>query len=136
MRIYQPDIGRFGSVDLITNQYTELTPYQFASNRPIDGVDLDGLEYFPFSAYDLTDKQIKLVHEEQVKMLPTGLTFIDVNDAAVLATWISRGRRAIKRVRLGHQQPAPQMDFASLWYHSTRNSTGMPSPKAWPLPAG
>ncbi len=22
-----------------------LTPYQFASNRPIDGVDLDGLEY-------------------------------------------------------------------------------------------
>jgi hypothetical protein len=25
--------------------YPELTPYQFASNRPIDGIDLDGLEY-------------------------------------------------------------------------------------------
>lgn len=25
-----------------------LTPYQFASNRPIDGIDLDGLEYLPF----------------------------------------------------------------------------------------
>lgn len=26
-------------------EYPHLTPYQFASNRPIDGVDLDGLEY-------------------------------------------------------------------------------------------
>jgi hypothetical protein len=25
-----------------------LTPYQFASNRPIDGIDLDGLEYLPY----------------------------------------------------------------------------------------
>jgi len=34
------------SVDPITKEYPELTPYQFASNRPIDGIDLDGLEYF------------------------------------------------------------------------------------------
>ena len=26
-----------------------LTPYQFASNRPIDGIDLDGLEYATFT---------------------------------------------------------------------------------------
>jgi hypothetical protein len=25
-----------------------LTPYQFASNRPIDGIDLDGLEYYTY----------------------------------------------------------------------------------------
>jgi len=37
--------NRFLSVDPIARQYPELTPYQFASNRPIDGVDLDGLEY-------------------------------------------------------------------------------------------
>ena len=36
---------RFLSVDPISKQYPELTPYQFASNRPIDGIDLDGLEY-------------------------------------------------------------------------------------------
>jgi len=28
-----------------------LTPYQFASNRPIDGVDLDGLEYATFTIF-------------------------------------------------------------------------------------
>ena len=45
MRIYDPRLGRFLSVDPITKEYPELTPYQFASNRPIDGTDLDGLEY-------------------------------------------------------------------------------------------
>lgn len=47
MRIYDPRIARFLSVDPITKQYPELTPYQFASNRPIDGIDLDGLEWAP-----------------------------------------------------------------------------------------
>lgn len=44
-RIYDPTIARFLSVDPLTKSYPMLTPYQFASNSPIDGVDLDGLEY-------------------------------------------------------------------------------------------
>lgn len=44
MRIYSPGIGRFLSVDPISSTYAELTPYQFASNSPIVGIDLDGLE--------------------------------------------------------------------------------------------
>lgn len=44
-RVYDPRIGRFLSVDPLTKKYPELTPYQFASNRPIDGIDLDGLEW-------------------------------------------------------------------------------------------
>ncbi len=44
-RIYDPRIGKFLSVDPLASKYPELTPYQFASNRPIDGIDLDGLEY-------------------------------------------------------------------------------------------
>ena len=46
MRIYSGDLGRFLSVDPLTKTYPMLTPYQFASNRPIDGIDLDGLEYY------------------------------------------------------------------------------------------
>jgi RHS repeat-associated protein len=45
MRIYDPRLGRFLSVDPLTKEYPELTPYQFASNRPIDGIDMDGLEF-------------------------------------------------------------------------------------------
>lgn len=45
MRVYDPRIGRFLSVDPIAKEYPQLTPYQFASNRPIDGIDMDGLEF-------------------------------------------------------------------------------------------
>ncbi|SFW81981.1 RHS repeat-associated core domain-containing protein [Chitinophaga sancti] len=44
MRIYDSRVGRFLSVDPITKQYPELTPYQYASNSPIVNIDIDGLE--------------------------------------------------------------------------------------------
>ena len=44
MRIYDPRVGRFLSVDPLQIKYPELTPYQFASNNPISFVDLDGFE--------------------------------------------------------------------------------------------
>lgn len=46
MRIYDPRLGKFLSVDPITKKFPELTPYQFASNTPIRAIDLDGLEAF------------------------------------------------------------------------------------------
>jgi hypothetical protein len=44
MRIYDPRVGRFLSVDPLTGNYPELTPYQFASNNPVEFIDIDGLE--------------------------------------------------------------------------------------------
>ena len=44
LRVYDPRIGKFLSVDPLTKKYPELTPYQFASNTPIQAVDLDGAE--------------------------------------------------------------------------------------------
>jgi RHS repeat-associated protein len=44
MRIYDARLGRFLSVDPIDEEYPELTPYQFASNSPIENDDMDGLE--------------------------------------------------------------------------------------------
>jgi RHS repeat-associated protein len=46
MRVYDPRVGKFLSVDPLTPKYPMLTPYQFSSNRPIDCIDLDGLEAF------------------------------------------------------------------------------------------
>jgi RHS repeat-associated protein len=46
MRIYDPRVSRFLSVDPLSKSYPYLTPYQFASNSPIGGIDLDGLEFF------------------------------------------------------------------------------------------
>ena len=38
-------VARFLSMDPLTKQFPELTPYQYATNRPIDGIDMDGLEW-------------------------------------------------------------------------------------------
>ncbi len=46
MRLYLKKLGRFPTVDPLTQKFPELTPYQFASNTPISGIDLDGLEVF------------------------------------------------------------------------------------------
>jgi RHS repeat-associated protein len=43
-RIYNPRIGKFLSVDPLTESYPWLTPYQFAENCPIQFIDIDGLE--------------------------------------------------------------------------------------------
>jgi len=45
-REYDARVCRFISVDPLTKDYPELTPFQFASNTPIRAIDLDGLEAF------------------------------------------------------------------------------------------
>ncbi|MGE3824016.1 MAG: RHS repeat domain-containing protein, partial [Bacteroidia bacterium] len=44
MRYYSAWTCRFVSVDPLRDKYPELTPYQYASNKPINLIDLDGLE--------------------------------------------------------------------------------------------
>jgi len=43
-RIYDSRVARFLSVDPLTGAFPGLTPYQYASNSPIQNIDLDGLE--------------------------------------------------------------------------------------------
>jgi len=45
-RIYDTRIAKFLSVDPLTKDYPWYTPYQFAGNKPIWAVDLDGKEEF------------------------------------------------------------------------------------------
>jgi RHS repeat-associated protein len=71
LRMYDPRIGRFICVDPITNQYPWYTPYQFAGNKPIMAIDLDGLEEFSVVDYrdqfgNLYKTEIRLVGESGV----------------------------------------------------------------------
>jgi RHS repeat-associated protein len=65
-RIYDPRLVRFKSVDPIAAKYPELTPYQFASNSPISGIDQDGLEYIHFTVILNKDGTVfkKLIAED------------------------------------------------------------------------
>jgi RHS repeat-associated protein len=44
MRIYDPRLGRFLSVDPLTKGFPYYSSYQFAGNTPIQAIDLDGTE--------------------------------------------------------------------------------------------
>lgn len=46
-RIYNPNLGRFLSVDPLFKDYSFLSPYIFAENKVIECIDLDGLESVP-----------------------------------------------------------------------------------------
>lgn len=52
MRVYDPRVGRFLSVDPLQKKYPWYTPYQFSGNTPIQAVDLDGREEVHFYTYD------------------------------------------------------------------------------------
>ncbi len=71
MRIYDSRIGKFLSVDPLTKIYPELTPFQFSSNRPIDGVDLDGLERYDYKLLLNTNSKPKLVFQSVSERMPT-----------------------------------------------------------------
>jgi RHS repeat-associated protein len=45
-RIYNPALGKFLSVDPLFKSFPWYTPYQFAGNKPIAFIDLDGLEEY------------------------------------------------------------------------------------------
>ncbi len=52
MRPYNPMERELGwKIDDLTTKYPELSPYQFASNNPIAGVDLDGEEFKNYLAF-------------------------------------------------------------------------------------
>jgi len=70
-RIYNPRLGKFLSVDPLLRKFPELTPFQFASNSPISGVDLDGLEYFyaadgSFLGKTGTSQEVRVVNNDDV----------------------------------------------------------------------
>jgi len=44
MRIYDPRLGKFLSIDPLSRSYPMLTPFQFSTNSPVQNTDLDGKE--------------------------------------------------------------------------------------------
>ena len=58
MRIYNPALGKFLSIDPLSKKYPYLTPYAFAENDVIRCIDLDGEEKYVVTQY--RDEQGKI----------------------------------------------------------------------------
>lgn len=69
-RIYDPRLGKFLSVDPLSPDYPWYTPYQFAGNKPIWAIDLDGLEELVYQ-YTLENGKatlLKKISNAEIKM--------------------------------------------------------------------
>ena len=97
MRMYDARLGRFMSTDPLFKKYPELSTYQFASNRPIEAIDLDGKEaldargriYEIDGGSDIGTADRLIVHGEMVEMSGYGMM---VTGAAM--TFFSEGTMA------------------------------------------
>ena len=68
MRMYDTRTCRFMGVDPLTSKYPMLTPYQFASNTPIQAIDLDGLEGLQYLQIMKTSNNDKTVIKRIVEV--------------------------------------------------------------------
>ena len=79
-RIYNPSLGRFLSVDPLFKSYPWYTPYQFAGNKPIIAIDLDGLEELEVNVIDVftitTDPSAFKLARTLAASNPTGLAIL------------------------------------------------------------
>ena len=65
MRIYDPRLGRFLSVDPLTKAYPNYSPYQFAANNPIKFIDLDGEESSEMNMQTILGKTVLVASRDQ-----------------------------------------------------------------------
>ena len=143
MRIYDPRLARFLSVDPITANYPMLSPYQFGSNGPISGIDKDGMEYSPAGkvgifAVDATAVQLYYDHPSKIQQQKANAPMVHLayevaranNQPAYLATqW--QPRNEFERQR--HQA------LKEDWYDrdgynadgSARPATRLANDKTW-----
>ncbi len=78
MRIYDTRLGRFMSVDPKAKLYPMLAPYQFASNTPIQAIDLDGMEAFIVHGTTQTQTGVHITAEAKKELMRiTGNTKIN-----------------------------------------------------------
>lgn len=106
MRIYDTRIGKFLSADPLTKSYADLTPFQFASNNPIQNIDLDGLEgisstipgvWSPVTGKYMVQGDVNgdmVVDASERESWSRAMSFWMIGGAATAATLYSGGRAA------------------------------------------
>lgn len=51
LRVHDPRLGRFLSVDPLAKEFAHNSPYAFSENRVIDGIELEGAEYVHYYVF-------------------------------------------------------------------------------------
>jgi len=98
-RMHDPRVGRFFAIDPLIAKYPHYTPYSFSGNKPIQYIELEGLEEAKWSTtlYDpvlrnSTKEERKIFRQAQEDAFEFAFTFIPgVGDAYDIGINIYRG---------------------------------------------
>ncbi|RFM29270.1 RHS repeat-associated core domain-containing protein [Chitinophaga silvisoli] len=125
MRIYDPRVAKFLSIDPLTSHYPYYSPYQFAGNKPIMFVDLDGLEVgiptinkFKYGD-NIALNVISLIDNGGVKLLNFGIGLI--NSTIYIGSNASRPGVIINQTKSEFQELAKNVKKSAestLAYHT------------------
>jgi|GEM_PF-2745152 len=108
-RIYDSRVGKFLSTDPLSQFYPWYTPYQFAGNKPIYAIDLDGLEERPsiyekyygsiYAKPQLTQPSVRETTTEpnKTKETPAVLTVGDPRKTGQKITALQNGENALEK---------------------------------------
>ncbi len=113
-------VQRFLSVDPLTQNYPELTPYQFASNTPIWAVDLDGLEALVSSDYSTLEalkKSINIKYDKDDVSVTVSHTFNNASVTKILGQGIRE--RDLRQLQSGSfsEKVSAVFNNPSIIYH-------------------
>ncbi|RXG17136.1 RHS repeat-associated protein [Leeuwenhoekiella aestuarii] len=125
-RNYDPTIGRFFSIDPLAEDYVYNGPYNFAENRVIDGIELEGLEWKSVKDDDgntnltltvqlyndagLTDKQLTKLKTSITEQFIESFSNSDENISASLVTEDVAEAKGDFLVTLNEQASTPVKD--------------------------
>ena len=107
-RIYDPRVARFYSVDPLSVGYPELTPYQFASNTPVQSSDIDGLEGF-WEVGTMGSRSNTILRNQTVRHIGSSLRNSLRPISQVVRGWgrlSPRVQRLLERAYIGREEHA------------------------------
>ena len=97
-RYYAAWLGRFVSVDSLQHKYPHYTPYQYAGNKPVTFIDLDGMEEVEHNSTNVTtvDKKNNNETESQNELIEKGINLIGEIPGMVILVDKKSGSSTIK----------------------------------------
>ena len=100
-RIYDSRLGRFLSVDPLTKSYPWYSPYQFAGNKPIIAIDLDGLEEYIVVTQHFKDGSVKSITIQYTQTKADAKVRVDsklreVHNGSATGNYIAEGEKVLR----------------------------------------